>query len=170
MTQRQPILLNTSAVASSAREAAFRIDFNDFEPRASRVIALDGAAAEVVRRLAAGTWAGGRFLLFDELVDDGGERDATLRTIDGQPRRLIEELEDSDVVVMIATAEARPEAAAVVGDAAAARPVMSAALVLAENGDAEVEDAVAVLRPNAMVMLLLHDEQDVGEVLSALRV
>jgi hypothetical protein len=172
--QRQQILLNTCASASTARESAFRIDFNDFEPRAARVIALDEEAEAIVRRLAAAPWSGGRFLIFDKLQEpspDGAATapDARLRTIEGQSRSLNAELEDSDVVVMIATAGARPEAASVVGDAAAARPVMCAALVVSQDEEA-AKDAVATLRPNAMVMLLLHDESDVAEVLTALRV
>jgi hypothetical protein len=44
---------------------------------------------------------------------------------------------------------------------------MTAALVLGERGDEE--RAVAALRPHARFILVTSDEQDVSEVLSALR-
>jgi hypothetical protein len=165
MTQRQPILLNTCAVASTAREAASRIDFNDFEPRSVRVIALDAGAADVVRRLSSQDWSGGRFLL----VSEADEERQTLLTMDGQTCGLADELDDCDAVVMIASPITDVVAAGRVGDAAAARPVMSAALVLA-GPDESADAAVTALRENAMVMLVLREVPDLVEVLTALRV
>jgi hypothetical protein len=74
---------------------------------------------------------------------------------------------------MVATSRARADAASVIGDACAARGIMSAGLVLTGNGTADSGPAAAVvsaLRPNAMVLVILHDESDVPEILTALRV
>jgi hypothetical protein len=60
------------------------------------------------------------------------------------------------------------DAAAVIGDACAARFIMSAALVVPGPGPADA--VVSALRPNAMVLVILQDGDDVAEVLSALRV
>jgi hypothetical protein len=169
--QRRQILLNTCARASTAAESRFRIDHGVDRPRASRIIALDAPAADLVQRLNERSWQGGHFLVFDRVASasDGSDPDAVLRTADGTTTSLVAELEDADVVVMIATGAASHEAAAVLGDACAGRPVMSAALVVAPEGDESVDGAVAALRPNAMVMVRLHDENDVPDVLTALR-
>lgn len=159
-------------MAATAAEARYRIDFPEPAARDSRVIALDASAAEVVRRLAGATWRGGRFLVFDSVLEgdgaDGARGDATLRTADGAETLLSMELAGADVAVVIATAQVRPEAAAVIGDACAARMIMSAGLILAESE--APEEAVSALRPNAMVLAVLSDEDDIPPILSALRV
>ena len=81
---------------------------------------------------------------------------------------LSEELDGADTVVMIASAGANAEAASIIGDAAAARGIMSAGLVL--PGDVSVNGVVSALRPNAMVLVVLQELADVPEVLAALRV
>lgn len=167
--QRQPILLQTSARATTAAESRFRIDRPDTARRDSRIVALDQRAADIVRRLAGLEWRGGHFLTYAETLrsDNGATADATLRDARGGESRLSEEVEGADVVVMIATAQASPEAAALVGDICANRGVMSAALVVA-GGDG-VDEAIHALRPNAMVLVILKDENDIPDMLSALR-
>lgn len=109
--------------------------------------------------------------------------DALLRTSDGTATLLSSELEDADSAVVIATAQASAAAASVIGDACAARRISCAGLVLAGDGDGVddgvddgdddgdlIDDVVASLRPNAMVLVVLHDQRDVPELLSALRV
>ena len=190
--QRQPTLLNSCARAATAAEARFRIDYPDTQQRAARVIALDERAAELVRRLAGAHWRGGHFLVFEAVVPatapaggaDGEANgaapdsapdpvaDATLRAADGAQVLLSSELEDADSAVMIATAQASASAASVIGDACAARRISSAGLVIAGGapGHDDVDDVVAALRPNAMVLVVLQDHRDVPEILSALRV
>ena len=56
---------------------------------------------------------------------------------------------------MVASAGASAEAASIIGDAAAARGIMSAGLVL--PGDHPVNEVVSALRPNAMVLVVLRD-------------
>jgi hypothetical protein len=69
---------------------------------------------------------------------------------------------------MVATAAARLEATSVIGDACAARMIMSAGLVVAAEGLAG--PVVSALRPNAMVLVVLDSGDDVPEILTALRV
>ena len=176
--QRQPTLLSSCARASTAAEARYRITAPAFTHRSSRVIALDGPAAVVVRALAERTWDGGRFFAFESALPD----DALLRRVasgaggdGGGPEGpatgtalLSEALDGADTVVMIASAAAHPAAASAIGDAAADRSIMTAGLVL--PGTAPLAGAVSALRPNAMVLVVLKDVTDVTEVLSALRV
>ena len=169
--QRQPTLLNSCARAATAAEARFRISERDVPPRASRIVALDELAADIVRRLAARRWSGGHFLAFETVVrangSGGGQDDVTLRSPGGSVL-LSDELSGADVVVMIATARASAEAASVIGDACAARGIMSAGLVI--HGAGTADDVVSSLRPNAMVLVVVEDEGDVPEILTALRV
>jgi hypothetical protein len=168
---REPTLASSCARAATAAEARFRISYPDTSRRDSRVIALDEQAAALVRRLAAAgqRWRGGHFLVFDTVV--AGD-DARLRTPDGAGTLLSQELARADVVVMLAgpdaDAGASAEAAGVIGDACAARSIMSAGLVVPGGG--AVDEVVAALRPNAMVLVILQDGDDVAEILSALRV
>jgi hypothetical protein len=164
---RPPTLASSCARAATAAEARFRIGYPDVVRRDSRVIALDEHAAELARRLAAsaGRWRGGHFLVFEDVAPAG---EARLRTTDGTQALLSQELAGADTVVMLAGAAASSEAAAVIGDACAARSIMSAGLVVPGGG--AVDGVVSALRPNAMVLVILQNGDDVAEILSALRV
>ena len=172
--QPRPILLNSCARAATASEARFRINAPRFTTRASRIVAVDEGAAGIVRHAADELWTGdAHFLLFDAPMSVGGldgphVDDATLRTVSGAEAVLSDELTDADVVVMVATTNAGADAVSVIGQASFARAVMTAGLVVAEGGAAE--RAVASLRPHAMVLVVTSDEEDVPEMLRALRV
>jgi hypothetical protein len=156
-------------MATTAAEARYRINRPDTARRDARVIAVDDQAAALVRAAAAQrSWRGGHFLVFDRVAADGGLADAVLRTADGAVTLLSEELFGADLVVMVATTAARPEAVSVIGDACAERFIMPAGLVV---GDEDlVGPVVAALRPNAMVLGVFGDAADVPEILTALRV
>ena len=166
--QRQPTLLSSCARAATAAEARYRISTTKFSPREYRVIGLDERSARLVRDIAENRWGGGHFLVFETALPD----DALLRHASGGTALLSEELAGADAVVMVATAEGSAEAASIIGDAAAARGIMSAGLVLQGNGtgDARSDAVVSALRPNAMVLVVLQEADDLAEVLSALRV
>lgn len=173
--QRQPTLSSSCARAATAAEARFRISYPDPARTASRVIALDARAAELVRELAGRPWHGGRFLVFDRPgpVSNGHQQaaDTVLRLADGSPTLLSAELDGADAVVVIATSAARAEVASLIGDACASRWIMSAGLVVADAaGDPAAEEVVAALRPNAMVLVILRSSGDIAGILSALRV
>ena len=142
----RPILANSCARAATAAEARFRID-RPIRGRSALVIALDDEAAEVVDRVAEQSWQGARFV----------------RAADG----FSEDLAETDVAIMIATADADGEAAAQIGRACAERGIMTAGLILGDRLD--VAAAVSALRPYARNLMVTGDEQDVAEVLTALR-
>jgi hypothetical protein len=141
----RPILANSCARAATAEEARFRID-RPIAGRLALVVALDDDAAEVVDRVAEKPWRGARFLHAAEAPAD---------------------LEDVDVVVMIATADADADVAAPLAQACAERGIMTAGLILGERHD--VAAAVSALRPYARNLMVTDDEEDVAEVLTALR-
>ncbi len=128
----------------------------------------------MVLRLAQQPWGASRFLTYEgrgHAVDgDGGNgatADIVLRSSDGSQSRLSDELGDADVAIMIATADAGPEAAAAIARACALRGIMTAGLILGDR--LEVGAAVCALRPYARVLMVTDDEDDVSEVLTALR-
>ncbi len=159
------LLLSSCARAATATEAAYRIDVPIAPARAARVVALDPGAAGVARRAAELPWASARFFVC-EGVSSAGATDGSplLRGLDGSPSTLDEELDQADVVVMIATDDTGAACASAIGRACFERAIMTAGLVLGEGFD-----AVAALRPNARVLLPSADESDVTELLTALR-
>jgi hypothetical protein len=144
----RPILANSCARAATAAEASFRID-GPIGPRSAVIVALDEEAANVVDRVAERPWGGARFF----------------RTAGGQ--RFAEVLADADVAIMIATAEADGEAASVIAHTCAERGIMTTGLILGER--LAVGAAVTALRPYARNLMVTDDEEDVAEVLTALR-
>jgi hypothetical protein len=142
----RPILANSCARAATAAEARFRID-RPIGGRAALVVALDDEAAEVVDRVAEKPWQGARFVRATDGFDD--------------------DLADTDVAVMVATAGADAGAAAAIAHACAARGIMTAGLILGDP--LEVAAAVSALRPYARNLMVTDDEDDVAEVLTALR-
>lgn len=164
----RPTLLNSCAYAATAAETRYRIDAPVDLRRVTRMIALDDAAAVVVRN--ATEPRGASFLMTrpETSVADDGEPwgDLVLTTSDGELVHLSAELEDADSVVMVATGGDH-DAARAIGEAAALRGVMTAGLVFGPAD--EVRGTVASLRPYARVLLVSRSEDDLGEILTALR-
>jgi precorrin-6B methylase 1 len=149
-TQARPILASSCARAATAEEARFRID-RPIGGRSALVIALDDEAAEVVDRVAEKPWHGARFLRAGAAVD----------------AQLEELLDESDVAIMIATADADGDTAEAIARACAERGIMAAGLILGERLD--VAGALSALRPYARNLMVTEDEEDVAAVLTALR-
>ena len=143
----KPILASSCARAATAAEARYRID-RPIGGRSARIVALDAAAAGVVLRVAQQPWGASRFYA------DAGRFDAR-------------ELDDADVAIMVATADADGAVAGAIARACAERGIMTAGLVLGDRDD--VGDAVAALRPYARNLMVTDDEDDVAAVLTALR-
>jgi len=161
------LLLSSCARAATAAEAAYRIDAPIAPARAARVVALDGGAVGVARRVAQHPWASARFLVCEGIADGGSADGLLLRRIDGAPAVLSVELDRADVVVMIATEDGGAACASAIGRACAELGIMTAGLVLGEGFESAA--AVAALRPHARVLLPSADESDVTELLTALR-
>jgi hypothetical protein len=171
----RPILQNSCAVATSRAEARFRIDVPVEGRRGARVVALDDGAATLVRRLAHEPWNGARFYTLvaerpgADRTDD--EPDMPLHRTSGDTTRLVDELADADVAVMVATGKgsgtAVPAAIETIGRACVRRGIMTAGVVLGERS--RVADTLLALRSHAQVLLISRDDQDVAEVLTAIR-
>jgi hypothetical protein len=167
-SRADPALPSSCARAATAAEARHRIQRPIAPARAPRVVALDDGAVEVVRRMARLPWANAQFYA----CEAGGEA-VVLRRIEGRPAGLADELVAADVVVMIATDDRGAGGAHAIGTACGQRGIMTAGLVVAgpdAGADTHAADrAVAALRPHARVLLPGADENDVVELLRALR-
>lgn len=169
MSAARPTLLNGCGPAASAAEARFRIDGPSPPARSTRVVALDPGAVEVVRRAAERSWQGARFFSYEPVAGgggNGGPPEVVLRAPDGSRRRLGEVLDGADMTVMVATAEDGAEAASVIGERCGRLGIMTTGLVLGEGRAASV---VSVLRRHVRVLVVSGDEDDVPELLTALR-
>jgi hypothetical protein len=131
--------------------------------RATRVIALDAGAGDVVRRLAAVPWPGVRFLCYEP---DGHVRaEVVLTRLDGLQVWLCGELADADFAMMVATNDDGAAVAAAIGPACTRRGIMTAGLIIGDGSQARA--AVTALRPHARVLLSSPDEDDAEAMLSA---
>jgi hypothetical protein len=174
----QPILASSCAQATTAREARYRIDAPIAGRRGARIVALDDRAATIVRRAAQQPWNGARFFTLEvgapgaqgpaALLPDGdGSPDIALHRTDGSSSRLTDELSEADVAIMVATTDGNAEAAEAIGRACARRGIMTAGLALGERR--AVAGTILALRPHAQVLLVSGDDEDLAEVLTALR-
>ena len=128
-------MLSESARMTTAEEARYRIDYPNSKPRAIKVIALDPPSEAVVKRLAQGPWQQASF--FTSLKFDGAPRGgegwsmkAWLSDLAGRTKDLIDEVASADLVVMVASAGTKPEAAGVIAEACGVRKVMTTALII----------------------------------------
>jgi hypothetical protein len=165
-----------SARMSSAAEARFRIDYPNSQPRAVKVIALDQASEQVIKRVAERTWQ--RAAFFTSLKFDGAARSgegwsikAWLSDLAGRTKALVEEVKTADLMVMVSSAGTPAQAAAVIGEACAVRKVMTMALIIGseQRSDEELSQTLAALRPHASMLVIANGDEYIEEMLAALR-
>jgi hypothetical protein len=169
-------MLSESARMTTAEEARYRIDYPNSKPRATKVIALDPASEIVVKRLAQGQWQQASF--FTSLKFDGAPRGgegwsikAWLSDLAGRTKDLIDEVSTADLVVMVASAGTKPDAAGVIAEACGVRKVMTTALVIGSEtrSDDELSRTLACLRPYASMLVIAGNDDYIEEMLVALR-
>jgi len=169
MTAR-PILGSSCARATTAAEMRYRIDRPIRGRQGARIVGLDQGADAIVDRISREQWGHARFLSLAQPVGDvgdGGSESVTLRDADGVVTSLLTELEEADVVIMVATTESDAAAATIIGAACTVRGIMTAGLVIGER--VLVATTVAAVRPHARVLMVSADERDIIDLLTALR-
>jgi hypothetical protein len=160
----RPTLLNSCAKAATAAEAAFRLDYPLAPSRGTRVVGLDPAAAIVVRRVAGLPWHHARFY---PLARSEGIDDVEMEGVDRAVFGLAGELIGVDALVMVATTDEGANAASIIGADCTVRGIMTAGLVLVSGEP--VDGALNALRPHARVLMVPADEEDLVELLKAIR-
>jgi hypothetical protein len=160
---------------SSAAEARFRVDYPNSQPRTVKVVALDDASERVIKRVATGSWQRATFFTSIKFDDPGSGRgwsmQAWLGDLAGRTKALVEEVAAADLVVMVSSAGTDPQAAAVIGEACAARKVMTMALIIGneQRSNEELSKTLAALRPYASMLVIANGDEYIEEMLSALR-
>jgi hypothetical protein len=163
-----------SARAASAAEARFRIDAPNSRPRAVKVIALDRASVGVVKRLAQSEWPHASFLTVPNIAPPAGKpfsMSGWLGDLAGHTKNLVDEIDNADLVVMIATAGESAEAAAIIGEACSLKRVNTTALLIADRSvpDTSLARSLAQLRPWALMLVVASAEDYIADMLAALR-
>jgi hypothetical protein len=152
--------VSSCARAATAKEAAFRIDYPLEPARATRVIGFDIPAVEAVRSVAGHEWGQAQFYS----ATDPGHR---LVTMAGESRPLADALDGVDSLVMVAATGEGAQAVATIGAACQVRGIMTAGLVLTPGR--LTSDALMALRPYARILLVPAEEDDLLELLRAIR-
>ena len=149
---------------STAAEARFRIQAPNSRPRAIKVIGLDGAGTDAVRRLASRGWRHATFFT----VGRPGE----ITRIDGtSATALDDEIRTADLVVMVTSTEGRAQLAGEIGRTCSDHRVNTTTLILDAidaSGDA-LSKTLAQVRPWSLMLVLAADEQYIADMLAALR-
>src|SRR5258708_5800848 len=148
---------------SSAAEARFRIDYPNSKPRVVKGVAQRG-------------WR--RATFFASIKFEGAVRrgeswsmQAWLSDLAGRTKALVEEVAAADLVVMVSSAGSSAQAAAVIGEACAARKVMTMALIIGSEqlSNEELSKTLAALRPYASMLVIASGDEYIEEMLAALR-
>lgn len=162
----RPILANSCARAATAAEARYRLDYPLALSRASRMVGLDRVALAVVWAVAKAPWQRARFYG----IASPGPRvgGLELETADGGSVPLAGELAGVDSVILAAASDDGAQAAATIGKECRERGVMTAGVVLSSSDQAK--RALNALRPYAQILMVPADEDDLTELLRAIRV
>jgi hypothetical protein len=102
---------------------------------------------------------------------EGSKMQAWLSDLAGRTKALVEEVASADLVVMVSSAGTSTQAAAVIGEACAARKVMTMALIIGseERSNDDLSKTLATLRPYASMLVIASGDEYIEEMLSALR-
>ena len=170
------MMTSESARATTAAEARFRIEAPNSQPRTVKVIALDPPSEQIVKRLAGRRWNHASFLTASAFA--GAPRSGTpfsmqgwLSDLAGRTRNLLDEVATADLMVMVASAGHDAQAAALIGEACAARHVMTTGLVLGSEPASELAASrtLAAMRPYSMMLVVASGENYIEDMLTALR-
>lgn len=165
-----------SARMTTAAEARFRINYPNSRPRAVKVIALDATSEKLVDAIAKEKWNQATFLTASAFSNTpapagGFSIQGWLSDLAGRTRDLVAEIDSADLVVMVASAGASPEAASIIGEACWLRKVMTTALVIgsAAQSDAALAKTLSQLRPHTQMLVIASDDDYIMDMLTALR-
>lgn len=156
-------MISQTARATTARESQYRIDRPNSVGRASKVLALDEPAVDILRELAGYDWQGAEFVAVGQ--DDC--RRITAET--EQHSSLTEALNGADVVVMVVTSATNPDQVDRVGRYCSDNRVMTTGFVLDEPGNPALKPILIAVRSCVVSLVLETDRDSLIECLRALR-
>jgi hypothetical protein len=161
---RAGIGLPTESMLVTTREAlAYRIQKSNSLNRSSLLVAVDEQSFRHLRSISDRDWFGARF----RAVTDNPE---VLVDLEGNQSQLEEEFENTDVVVLVAQAGEKAEAAPHVGQAGLIRGIMTAGFVEHfEEAPGPAQVTLNAMRKNVVSLFVGFDEDTLADVLSAIR-
>jgi len=172
-------MASESARATTAKEAGFRIDYPNSRPREAKLIALDEKSSPAVERLARAN--AHRAVLLGAAPPPGppagaaetvGSLKVWLSDFNERVKTLLDRIDPTDLVVLVATAGEEIPLASVIGDACRVRGVPVTALIIAADvvSDAALSASLSRLRPYASMLVVARGDDYVEDMLAALRV
>lgn len=162
---------------TTAREAAFRVQYPNSQPRLIKIIALDAQAGLVVTDLSRKTWNRAVFfnsLSFPAAVDSVATKEKMqgwLKDVAGHANDLVAEIDSSDIVVVVASPGTDAQAATVIGEACRLRHKSMIGLILQSEGisDEALSRTLLGMRPLATMLVVASGSDYVEEMLHAMR-
>jgi len=159
---------------TSAAELRFRVQAPNSRPRVTTIIALDGPSEAVIRRLAEAPWNHATFLKtpITDPPDGQPASDGWVTDLAARRRRLRDEVNVSDQVIMMAAAGGPADGAATIGRACSLRRVTTTALIVGTGSvpDRELAKTLATLRPWSLMVVIAGSDDYVADMMTALRV
>ncbi len=172
-------MLSQCARATTAKEAAYRVDYPNSARRAVKLVALDDTSGPVDERLLRADQRRTALLPPPDDVDTArdashtvGSLKARLAEFAGRTKALIEEIDPADLIVLVAAAGEDGPLAQVIGEACRARGVPVTALILDTDAtpDETLAASLARLRPYASMLVVARGPEYIEDMLAALRV
>jgi hypothetical protein len=163
---------------SSAAEARFRVQAPNSTPRTIKVMALDAAGEAVVRRLAGTGWEHATFFTAASRGEPGGGGDLSSASADdalidlaGQIRSVTEEVDNADLVVLVAGPGGHAQAASLIGQACSLRRVMTTAFLVgvASASEKALSMTLAQVRPWSLMVVIAGSDDYIDDMMTALR-
>lgn len=147
-------MLSESARMSSAEEARYRIQAPNALPRSVKIVALDTAGEEIVRRLALDSW-----------------QHASFYSAETFSRDLDAEVGSADLVVMVAGPGGTAHAVSTIGRACSDRRVSTTALIVGAGAasDEALSRTLVQVRPWSLMVVIANTDEYIVDMLTALR-
>jgi hypothetical protein len=168
-------MLSENAKMASAAEARYRIDAPNSKPKRVKVIALDRPSEAIVKDLAGKAWHGATFFIassFASVPTSGNfSMQGWLSDLAGRTKNLVDEVDTSDLVVMVATAGENVPAAALIGEACSLKRITTTGLILGapSASDEMLSKTLAQLRPWSLMLVIASAVDYIEDMLIALR-
>jgi hypothetical protein len=168
-------MLSESARMSSAAEARFRVQAPNSTPRTIKVVALDAMGDAVVRRLAAADWKYATFLTAASRGGTGGRSsvspDGALSDLAGHIRNVTDEVDTTDLIILVAGPGGHAQAASIIGQACSLRRVMTTGFVVGVTSASKdaLSKTLAQLRPWSLMVVIATSDEYIDDMMMALR-
>jgi hypothetical protein len=168
-------MLSENARMASAAEARYRIDAPNSKPKRVKVIALDRPSEAIVKDLARKAWHGATFFTassFASVPTTGSfSMQGWLSDLAGRTKNLVDEVDTSDLVVMVATAGENAQAAALIGEACSLKRIATTGLIIGapSASDEMLSKTLAQLRPWSLMLVIASAVDYIEDMLIALR-